>query len=40
VVYRLHRIYDLSGRDPHDIDDLMVLVLALKLRELQAPSAG
>ena len=31
VVYRLGRIRDLTGRDPHDPDDLLVLSLGLKL---------
>jgi DNA-binding PucR family transcriptional regulator len=35
VVYRLRRIRELSGRDPRDADDLLVLSLALKLSELQ-----
>jgi sugar diacid utilization regulator len=30
VVYRLERIRTLSGRDLHDIDDLLVLILALR----------
>jgi sugar diacid utilization regulator len=33
VVYRLRRIHELSGRDPHDVDDLFVLYLALELQE-------
>jgi sugar diacid utilization regulator len=36
VVYRLRRIRELSGRDPHDVDDLIVLALGLKVRELHA----
>jgi sugar diacid utilization regulator len=36
VVYRLRRIRELSGRDPHDVDDLLVLVLALKLADLRS----
>jgi sugar diacid utilization regulator len=36
VVYRLRRIKELSGRDPHDPDDLLVLSLALKLADLQS----
>jgi sugar diacid utilization regulator len=31
VVYRLRRIRELSGRDPYNVDDLLVLSLALKL---------
>ena len=34
VVYRLRRIRDLTGRDPHDMDDLQILYLALKGNEL------
>jgi DNA-binding PucR family transcriptional regulator len=34
VVYRLRRIHELSGRDPHNVDDLFVLYLAMKLQEL------
>jgi sugar diacid utilization regulator len=34
VVYRLGRIKELSGRDPHNPDDLLVLSLALKLTDL------
>jgi sugar diacid utilization regulator len=30
VVYRLRRIKELSGRDPHNVDDLLVLSLALR----------
>jgi sugar diacid utilization regulator len=30
VVYRLRRIKELSGRDPHDADDRLVLSMALK----------
>jgi sugar diacid utilization regulator len=40
VVYRLRRIRELSGRDPQDVDDLLVLALALKVRELHASSAS
>jgi sugar diacid utilization regulator len=35
VVYRLGRIREISGRDPHDPDDLLLLQLGLKL--LAAP---
>ena len=38
VVYRLQRIRQLSGRDPHALDELLVLFLALKLAELRASS--
>ena len=34
IVYRLRRIKDLTGRDTHNIDDLLVLYLALKLKDL------
>jgi DNA-binding PucR family transcriptional regulator len=34
VVYRLRRIKELCGRDTRDLDDLLVLYLALKLDEL------
>jgi DNA-binding PucR family transcriptional regulator len=34
VVYRLRRIGELSGRDPRNADDLLVLSLALHLHEL------
>ena len=34
VVYRLRRIRELSGRDPQRMEDLQVLFLALKLRDL------
>jgi len=35
VVYRLRRIRELSGRDPHDPNDLLLLFLGLKLSELR-----
>jgi sugar diacid utilization regulator len=35
VVYRLRRIRELTGRDPRDMDDLLVLFLGLKLAELR-----
>jgi sugar diacid utilization regulator len=35
VVYRLRRIKELSGRDPQDADDLLLLFLGLKLLELR-----
>jgi DNA-binding PucR family transcriptional regulator len=31
VVYRLRRVRELTGRDPHDPDDLLLLSLGLKL---------
>jgi sugar diacid utilization regulator len=36
VVYRLRRIKQLSGRDPHNPNDLLVLSLALKHAELRS----
>lgn len=36
VVYRLRRIKEVCGRDPHDPDDLLVLSLALKLADLRS----
>ena len=38
VVYRLRRIKELCGRDPHDADDLLVLSLAMKLADLGSES--
>jgi DNA-binding PucR family transcriptional regulator len=38
VVYRLRRIRELSGRDPHDVDDLIVLALGLRGHKLHATS--
>jgi len=34
VMYRLRRVRELSGRDPHDPNDLLMLFLAMKLAEL------
>jgi DNA-binding PucR family transcriptional regulator len=34
VMYRLRRVRELSGRDPHDPDDLLMLFLAMKLAQL------
>lgn len=36
VAYRLRRIHELCGRDPHDPDDLLLLVLGLRLVDLRA----
>ena len=36
VVYRLRRIKELSGRDPHEPDDLLLLFLGLKLTDLSS----
>jgi DNA-binding PucR family transcriptional regulator len=33
-MYRLRRVKELSGRDPHDPEDLLILFLALKLAEV------
>ena len=38
VVYRLRRVKDLTGRDPYEPDDLLLLLLGLKLTELSAPA--
>jgi DNA-binding PucR family transcriptional regulator len=35
VVYRLRRVRDLAGRDPHEADDLLVLWLGLKTLDLR-----
>jgi sugar diacid utilization regulator len=35
VFYRLRRIHELTGRDPHDVDDLLVLWLGLKTLDLR-----
>jgi sugar diacid utilization regulator len=37
VVYRLQRIRQLTGRDPRIVDELLVLYLALKVKELSGP---
>lgn len=37
VVYRLRRVRELSGRDPHDPNDLLLLSLGLRLAEPQTP---
>jgi sugar diacid utilization regulator len=34
VLYRLRRVKELCGRDPHDPEDLLILFLALKLAEV------
>lgn len=34
VMYRLRRVKELCGRDPHDPDDLLILFLGLKLAEV------
>lgn len=36
VLYRLRRVKELSGRNPQDPDDLLILFLALKLAELSS----
>jgi hypothetical protein len=35
VVYRLRRIHELTGRDPHDTTDLLTLCLALRLQAME-----
>jgi sugar diacid utilization regulator len=35
IVYRLHRIQDLTGHDPRTTDELLILYLALKLTQLK-----
>jgi hypothetical protein len=37
VEYRLRRIRELSGRDPRNPDDLLILSLAIKFDELRSP---
>lgn len=37
IVYRLRRVRELTGRDPHVPDDLLLLQLGLKLTGLRAP---
>jgi sugar diacid utilization regulator len=39
VVYRLRRIRELCGRDPHSMEDLQILFLALKLNELTSEAS-
>ena len=39
VMYRLRRVKELCGRDPHDPDDLLFLYLALKVAQL-TPAGG
>jgi DNA-binding PucR family transcriptional regulator len=39
VVYRLRRIHELTGHDPHDVDDLLVLWLGLKVLDLSGRGA-
>jgi sugar diacid utilization regulator len=40
VVYRLRRIKELTGRDPNDPDDLLVLSLAMKLADLRSEDSA
>lgn len=43
VVYRLRRIHELTGKDPHNTDDLLTLCLALRVHQLDSsdrPSPG
>jgi sugar diacid utilization regulator len=39
VVYRLGRVHELGGRDPRNVEDLLVLWLGLKLLDLRARQA-
>jgi DNA-binding PucR family transcriptional regulator len=39
VVYRLGRVYELAGRDPRNVEDLLVLWLGLKVLDLRARRA-
>jgi sugar diacid utilization regulator len=39
VVYRLRRIHELTGHDPHDVNDLLVLWLGLKTLDLRGREA-
>ncbi len=40
VLYRLRRIRDLSGRDPRDLRELVILYLGLQLSDLRALEPG
>ena len=40
VTYRLLRVRELSSRDPHDPEDLLILFLAIKLAELSPERHG
>lgn len=40
VMYRLRRVRELCGRDPHDPDDLLMLFLAMKLAEVSPERNG
>lgn len=40
VVYRLRRIKELTGRDPNDPNDLLVLALGLKVADMGGPNQG
>jgi hypothetical protein len=40
VMYRLRRVRELCGRDPHNPDDLLLLFLAMKLAELSPERSG
>jgi PucR-like helix-turn-helix protein/diguanylate cyclase with GGDEF domain len=40
VMYRLRRVRELCGRDPHDPEDLLILFLAMKLSELSPDRSG
>jgi hypothetical protein len=40
VMYRLRRVRELCGRDPHDPDDLLMLFLAMKLAAVSPERSG
>jgi sugar diacid utilization regulator len=40
VLYRLRRIHELSGRDPRDLRELVLLYLGLKLSDLRGLESG
>jgi PucR C-terminal helix-turn-helix domain/GGDEF-like domain len=40
VMYRLRRVRELCGRDPHDPDDLLMLFLAMKMAEVSPERDG
>jgi DNA-binding PucR family transcriptional regulator len=40
VLYRLRRIRELSGRDPRDLRELVILYLGLKLSDLRGLDSG
>jgi DNA-binding PucR family transcriptional regulator len=40
VMYRLRRVRELCGRDPHDPDDLLMLFLAMKMAGVSPEGSG